>query len=107
MAASNAKEVLLKENELLEKLAQTASTFAQNLAGVQADVLNDWAAYFRGWQTINEGLIGKTGSDFDDELKAEVKRLEGMRDSIAGQSASAEYWKQVLTEDIEDANRLL
>jgi hypothetical protein len=84
-----------------------ASTFAQNLAGVQSDVLNDWAAYFRGWQRINQGLISGSDSALDQELNAEVKRLEGMRDSISGENASDTYWRQVLNEDIEDAKRLL
>ena len=104
MVASNAREVLKKENELLEELAKRTSTFAQNLPALQADIINDWAAYFRGWQKINEDLIGKADSAIDDELKMEMKRLEGMRNSVTGDSASAKYWRQVLDEDIEIAN---
>lgn len=107
MDASSAREVLKKENELLDTLAQTASKFAQNLPGVQADVLNDWAAYFRGWHNVNDGLLSMADLSLTQELKAEVKRLEGMRDSVEGDSASAKYWKQVLDEDIEDTKRLL
>ena len=75
--------------------------------GVQADVLNDWAAYFRGWHNVNDGLLSMADLSLTQELKAEVKRLEGMRDSVEGDSASAKYWKQVLDEDIEDTKRLL
>ena len=107
MVASNAREVLKKENELLEELAKRTSTFAQNLPALQADIINDWAAYFRGWQKVNEDLIGKADSAIDDELKMEMKRLEGMRNSVTGDSASAKYWRQVLDEDIEIANKLL
>ena len=102
-----AREVLNKENELLEEATKRTSTFAQNLPGLQADIINDWAAYFRGWQKVNEDLIGKADSATDDELKMEMKRLEGMRNSVTGDSASAKYWRQVLDEDIEIANRLL
>jgi hypothetical protein len=107
MVASNAREVLKKENELLKKLTESASAFTQSLTGVQAAVLNDWAAYFKGWREINDGLIAMTDNDLDQELNEEMKRLKIFRNSLTGDSAAAKFHRKFLDVDIEDAKKLL
>ena len=99
MVASNARESLKKENDLLTELAKKASA--------SGDVGYGWEQFFNGWRAVNEKVIGMTDAAFDQALKEEVNRLEGMRKSISGDSAGAKYWKNSLGVDIEDTKRLL
>ena len=99
MVASNARESLKKENDLLTELAKKASA--------SGDVGYGWEQFFNGWRAVNEKVIGMTDAAFDQALKEEVNRLEGMRKSISGDSAGAKYWKDSLGVDIEDTKRLL
>ena len=100
MVASNARELLKEENQLLDKLAQVAST--------SGSIGDGWVAFFRGWRESNEKLIGMADdSAFAQELNEEIKRLESMRSSITGDSAGAKYWKDVLGADIENGKKLL
>lgn len=99
MVASNAREMLKKENDLLNELAKKASA--------SADVGAGWAKFFNGWRAVNEKVIGMTDAAFDQALKEEVNRLEGMRNSISGDSVGAKYWKDSLGVDIEDTKQLL
>jgi hypothetical protein len=107
MVAKNAREVLKKENELLDDLAQRASVFAQKAVGVEADVINAWTREFRGRRESNDELIGKDDSAFDQELKEEIKLLESLRNSITGGSDVAQYWRGDLGEDIALSKKLL
>jgi uncharacterized phage infection (PIP) family protein YhgE len=108
MVASNARDVLKKENELLNKLAESASTFTQGLTEVQAAVLNDWVVYFKGWRQINDDLMAMTDEKLDQELNEEMERLKNFRNSLTGNSAAAEFYrKKVFDVDIADAKRLL
>ena len=99
MVAPNAREMLKKENDLLNELAKKASA--------SADVGDGWAQFFNGWRAVNEKVIGMTDAAFDQALKEEITRLEGMRNSISGDSAGAKYWKDSLGVDIEDTKQLL
>jgi hypothetical protein len=99
MVAPNAREVLKKENDLLNALAKTASA--------TADVGEGWAQLFNGWREVNTKLIGMSDAAFDQALKEEISRLEGMRNSISGDSEGAKYWKDSLGVDIEDARQML
>ena len=99
MVASNARQVLKEENQLLDKLAQAAST--------SGSIGDGWVAFFRGWRENNEKLIGMADSAFAQELNEEIKRLESMRSSITGDSAGAKYWKDALGVDIENVKELL
>ena len=82
MAAS--RDFLKDENKLLATLEQTAS-------GSSAG--RDWARYFREWREGNEELIGKSDLAFNQDLADEIKRLETMRNSLAGDSSDgAKFW---------------
>lgn len=108
MVASNAREVLKKENELLNKLAESASKFTQGLSEAQAAVINDWVGYFEGWRQINNDMIAMTDEKLGKELHEELERLKNFRNSLAGHSAAAEFYrKKVFDVDIADAKRLL
>jgi hypothetical protein len=107
MVAKNAREVLKKENELLNELAQKTSTMAKNSSGAEADVLNAWERYFRRHREINDDLIKKTDSAFDQELNDEIARLERMRDANSGTSAVQKNSRASRGEDIEIARKLL
>ena len=107
MVAKNAREVLKKENELLNELAQKASAFAKNSAGAEADLLNAWERYFRRHREINDELIRKSDSAFDQELNEEIKRLGRMRDANAGGSPVENNSRASRSEDIEIAKKLL
>ena len=99
MVAKNARDVLKKENELLNDLAKRASA--------SAEVGDSWAQFFTRWRETNEKLIGMPDAAFDQAVKDEIKCLEGMRNSITGDSAGAKYWKGVVGVDIENAKQLL
>ena len=110
MVASNALEVLKNENELLNELTQRAEASAQKQAAF-ADNLNFWKLELSGYRTINDRLInllnGKNNKAFDDELKEEIALLEGLRNSIKGNTDAAKYWKEKLRGDIEPMQNLL
>jgi len=96
MAAS--RDFLKDENKLLATLEQTAS-------GSPAG--RDWARYFREWREGNEELIGKSDSAFNQDLADEIKRLETMRNSLAGDSSDGtKFWVNMLNLDIENAKQL-
>jgi hypothetical protein len=106
MVAANARAVLQKENELLDGLIQTSATFMQGLSGVQADVLNDWGDYFKGWRETNNKLIAMTDPELDQHLDEEIAQLNKFRGSITGNSLSDQVHKRFLDDDIGDATRL-
>lgn len=99
MVAQDAQKALEDENKLLDELDQKASASA---AGAR------WSSYFRGFRKCNSELLGKTGADFDRAVNDEVKRLEKMRDSLAGDSGtSAEFYKRAIGDDIQGTKDLL
>lgn len=98
MVAANAREVLKKENELLNELAQRAAA---------SSVGSGWADFIRGWRENNEKLIAMDDSAFAKELNEEIKRLESMRSAITGDSPGAKYWKDSLSTDIANSKELL
>ena len=99
MVAKNARDVLQRENKLLDDLAKRASA--------TPEVGNSWAQFFTRWRDTNEKLIGMADTAFDQALKDEIKCLEGMRNSITGDSAAATYWKSTVGVDIENTKELL
>ena len=108
MVASNARAILKKESEMLNKLVQTASAFAKDAAaGTEADVFNAWVQELQGHRDANNDLIGKADAEFDQELNEEIKLLERMRASITGNTAIDEYWKGNIGEDIAISKKLL
>jgi hypothetical protein len=101
MVASNARAILKKESEMLDKLVQTASAFAKEAAaGTEADVFNAWVQELQGHRDANNDFIDKADADFDRELSEEIKVLERMRASITGNTAIDEYWKGNIGDDI-------
>jgi hypothetical protein len=108
MVASNARAILQKESEMLNKLVQTASAFAtEAAAGTEADVFNAWVHELQGHRDANNDLIDKADAEFDRELSEEIKVLERMRASITGNTAIDEYWKDNVGEDIAISKKLL
>jgi hypothetical protein len=99
MVAANAKDVLKKENELLSDLQQRASA--------SASVGEGWAQFFKGWRAANDRLIAMADSAFEQEVNAEIKRLESMRNAITGDSPGATFWKESLGFDIDNSKELL
>ena len=99
MVAKNARDVLMKENELLKDLAKRASA--------SAVVGDSWAQFFTGWREINEKLVATSDPAFDQALKEEIGCLEGMRNSITGHNVGAKYWKRFVAADIENTKELL
>jgi hypothetical protein len=98
MVAQNARKALEDENKLLDELAQKA---ASTPAGAT------WADFFRGFRETNEKLMSMADAAFDQELNEEIKRLEGMRNSITGDSAGAKFHRDDLAADIKNAKELL
>ena len=99
MVAQDARKALEDENKLLNELEQNASASA---AGAR------WVLYFRGFRNVNSDLLGKSDADFDGAVNDEVKRLEKMRDSLAGDSGtSAEFYKRAIGDDIQGTKDLL
>ena len=108
MVASNARAILKKESEMLDKLVQTASAFAKEAtAGTEADVFNAWVQEFQGYRDANSDLVGKADAEFERELSEEIKVLERMRASITGNTAIDEYWKGNIGDDIAISKKLL
>ena len=83
------RDVLKDENKLLVDLEKTAS-------GSPAG--RDWARHFREWRDGNEDLIRQSDSAFNQDLADEIKRLEKMRNSLAGDSsAGTKFWVDMLS----------
>jgi hypothetical protein len=107
MVAPKARDVLKKENELLDELVQTASAFAQKAGGAEADVLKAWVRELRGHREANDDLLGRDDAGFDRELNKEIRVLEGMRAAITGNGDIEEYWRSNIGDDIEISKKLL
>ncbi len=107
MVATNAREVLKKENELLDELVRTASAFAQKAGGAEAHIFKAWVQELRGHREANDDLIGMDDAGFDRELNKEIKVLEGLRNAITGKSDIDEYWRSNIGEDIDISKKLL
>lgn len=108
MVAPNARVVLSKENEMLDQLVQTASTFAQNASGeLETAVFNAWVEALSGHRDINADLISASDSDFDDAVTEERGLLQNSLLPIAGTSGIAKYWRAQLNKDIKIAEKLL
>jgi hypothetical protein len=107
MVTSNARAILKKENELLDNLLQTATAFAQNASGTEADVFNAWVRELQGHRDANTGFIGLADAEFDRELNEEIKILEGMRTAITGNRDIDAYWKDNIGDDIAISKKLL
>jgi hypothetical protein len=107
MVAPNAREVLKKENELLDELANRAAMFASKATGLEADIYKAWEQDFRRRRESNEELIGASDSDFDQSLTEEINILESLRNSITGNSVVAENWREDLDEDIALSKKVL
>ena len=108
MVARNAREILKKENEMLDDLIQRATEFAKQTVDKEfVDDLNSWVDDLVGYREINQNLINMTDDKaFDDALGEEITILEAMRGSITSQSKAAEYWRKKLLGDI-DTSRVL
>ena len=107
MVASNARDVLRKENEMLDKLVQTASDYAQDAPGLEKEVFDAWVAALSGHRDINADLISKSDGDFDAALKNEAALLQNSLNPISGPGQVAQYWKAQLDKDIKIANKLV
>jgi hypothetical protein len=107
MVARNAREILKKENEMLDDLIQRAKEFAKKTEGKEfVDDLNSWVDDLVGYREINQNLINMDDKAFADALGEEITILEAMRRSITSQSPAAEYWRNKLLGDI-DTSRVL
>ena len=108
MVARIAREILKKENEMLDDLIQRATEFAKKTVGKEfVDDLNSWVDDLVGYREINQNLIDLTDDKaLDDALGEEITVLETMRDSITSHSKAAEYWRNKLLGDI-DTSRVL
>jgi hypothetical protein len=108
MVASNARAVLQKENELLDELIKTTSTFMQGSTGVEADALNEWVNYFKEWRTINEECIGMTDAKLAAHLNSEANRLKRFVSSITKSATTgAKFHKKSFNADSKIAKELL
>jgi hypothetical protein len=92
------RDILKGENKLLVDLENLASSRPGG---------EDWANFFSQWRGINENLIGLSDSNLNQALDDEIKRLEKMRNAIAGDStAGGQFWTDMLNLDIEGARAL-
>lgn len=107
MVASNAREVLKEENELLDELADKASQFGRGRAGLNGENVNAWVEELRGYRAFNDKLLAKDDVAFAKALKDEIALLEGLRDSIKGDSEAAEYWREKFDFDIQPMKMML
>ena len=99
MVAQDARKALEDENKLLNELEQKASDSA---AGAR------WVSYFRGFRKVNSDLLGKSDADFDRDVNNEVKRLEKLLGTLAGDTGtSAEFYKSAIGDDILGTKGLL
>ena len=92
------RDILKDENKLLTNLEKLA---ASDPSG------GDWVAFFSDWRSVNDKLIAQSDSGLNKELDDEVKRLEKMRNAIAGDnSTGGQFWTNMLNLDIEAAKAL-
>ena len=77
MVARNAREILKKENEMLDDLVERATEFAKQTVDKEfVDDLNSWVDDLVGYREINQNLINMTDDKaFDDALGEEITIL--------------------------------
>jgi hypothetical protein len=108
MVAKNAREVLSKENELLEELIAKAETYVQANDGLMAEVCNGWVAGLTRHRDINAKLICDTDSDFDDEVTEEIDLLEHLVATIEKKGGGVTgSWLDHLNDDLTFLKELL
>jgi hypothetical protein len=99
MVAQDARKALEDENKLLNEWNRRRQPVPQAHAGCYISA---------GFATLIGDLLGKSDADFDGAVNDEVKRLEKMRDSLAGDSGtSAEFYKRAIGDDIQGTKDLL
>ena len=78
MVARNAREILKKENKMLDDLVQRATEFAKQTVDKEfVDDLNSWVDDLVGYREINQNLINMTDDKaFDDALGEEITILK-------------------------------
>jgi len=104
MSPSDAKALLLKENELLDKLIETVNQFSMTPA--QAAVLNDWKEYFTRWQAVNTELRGLSDPNFKQRLGDERDVLKRMIREIRNDTSTGKFYKDMLDKDAGRANEM-
>ena len=110
MVATNARDVLSKENELLDKLVATASSFAQSAPSdsVEKTIFNAWVDVLSGHRTINANLISNPDdAAVEAVLQEEAALLQNSLNPISGGSGVAQHWRGHLDKDMKIANQLL
>jgi hypothetical protein len=107
MVAPNAREVLAKENELLEKLIETADDYANNSGGLAREVFLGWSEGLARHRDINNKLITEADSDFDADVNEEIHLLETLLAAIKKKNVIVDSWVGHLGDDIEFLKRLL
>jgi len=92
----NARNALKEENQLLGKLIDMIP------AG------DPWGSFLGRWKANNQRLIDNSDdAKVQLELNEEISRLNGMLESIKGDSEGAKFWKNSLSDDIKSTEALL
>jgi hypothetical protein len=112
MVASNVKEVLTSEMNLLEKLIPVVAGFAPKPTGneetdkLSKDNLHSWERDLSGFRDVNGKLANMGDAEFRKAMDEEIGFLENMKKSITGSGAAAQYWKDKIDRDIALSKRL-
>lgn len=107
MPAKYAREVLTKENEFLDALIATATTYSQNSQGLAVELFNGWVKGLTRHRDVNTELIDASDSAFDEEVKEEIGLLQGVVQTIKGGGNVTHSWVDHLADDIGFLKKLL
>jgi hypothetical protein len=107
MVATYAREVLSKENELLDELIAKASFYAQSNSGLMAEICSGWVTGLTRHREINSQLISDTDGGFDADVGEEIDLLEHLVATIEGKGKVSSAWFDHLNDDLAFLKNLL
>jgi hypothetical protein len=99
MVATNARDILAKENEFLEELIEVAENYSQQ-GGVAAAVFDGWVKGLARHRDINLKLINADDPTFDREIKEESDLLNRMLTTMKGGGDVSTSWQKHFEDDI-------
>ena len=107
MVATNAREVLAKENELLDELIAKATIYSQNSGGLMAEIFDGWVKGLTRPRDINVKLINENDTVFEGDVVEEIHLLEHVVSTIKTNGEVTSSWVEHLTDDIGFLKKLL
>jgi hypothetical protein len=109
MSYEKGREALRQENELLELLSKTTSSYLNSLSKNEtaaAFIGNDWSGSFKKLQKLNNELIAEDDAAFEKAFSGEIELLEKFLAVVDGEGFAGS-WTELFQKDLEIAKMML